>query len=94
LWSNLRKIGQPRPPRPIPEQGGFFTFAKNDEAMGALEKKEELLRKVQAIPASAYDDLAKVLDAMLSEEQQRHARFEQLLSETSVKYKAVWEALA
>jgi hypothetical protein len=95
--ANVQKIGRlaPAPASNHPAWPECFTFTRKiREAMSALEKKEELIRKVQAIPASAYDDLAKVLDVILSEEQQRQTRFDQLLSETSVKYKAVWEALA
>lgn len=63
--------------------------------MTALEKKQQLVEKVQQIPETYYDDINTMLDAILSnQETHRRERFEQLLAETSVKYKAVWEALA
>ncbi|MBD2699942.1 hypothetical protein IC229_04805 [Spirosoma sp. BT702] len=63
--------------------------------MTAQEKKQQLVEKVQQIPESYYDDVNTLLDTILSnQETQRRERFEQLLTKTSVKYKAVWEALA
>ncbi|WP_461074362.1 hypothetical protein [Spirosoma flavus] len=63
--------------------------------MTAQEKKQQLVEKVQQIPESYYDDVNKMLDAIMSnQEADRRKRFEQLLAETSAKYKAVWEALA
>lgn len=63
--------------------------------MTALEKKQQIIEKVEQIPETYYDDVNKVLDAMLTQkEADRKERFEKLLAETSVRYKAVWEALA
>lgn len=63
--------------------------------MTAQDKQQQLIEKVQRIPEGYYDDVSQLLDTILSaEETHRRERFEQLLTETSVKYKAVWEALA
>ena len=62
--------------------------------MTTQEKKQQLIQKVQEIPDHYYDDVNEILDTILATEKQRSERFEKLLTETSVKYKAVWEALA
>lgn len=63
--------------------------------MTAIEKKQQLIEKDQQIPESYYDDVNNLLDTILTaQEANRRKRFKQLLSETSAKYKAVWEALA
>ncbi|WP_338874308.1 hypothetical protein WBJ53_01670 [Spirosoma sp. SC4-14] len=63
--------------------------------MTALEKKQQLIEKVQQIPESYYDDINSILDTILTaQESIRREQFERLLSETSAKYKAVWKALA
>ncbi|MBN8824976.1 MULTISPECIES: hypothetical protein [unclassified Spirosoma] len=63
--------------------------------MTTTEKKQLLIEKVQQIPESYYDDINQLLDTILADQEiHRRKRFEQLLTETSTKYKAVWEALA
>lgn len=62
--------------------------------MTTLEKKQKLVEKVQMVPENYYDDLNQLLDTILTSEQHRKERFEELLAKTSTKYKAVWEALA
>lgn len=62
--------------------------------MSTLEKKQKLVEKMQMVPENYYDDLNQLLDTILISEKQRNEKFDELLAQTSVKYKAVWEALA
>ena len=62
--------------------------------MTTLEKKQKLVEKMQMIPENYYDDLSQLLDSILASEKQRNEKFDELLAKTSMKYKAVWEALA
>lgn len=62
--------------------------------MTTLEKKQKLIEKIQEIPDHFIDEATNALDAIIEKEQQRKARFEELLAATSEKYKAVFKALA
>jgi ribosomal protein L16 Arg81 hydroxylase len=62
--------------------------------MTMLEKRQQLIQRVQEIPDSTVDEINTLLDAMLEQKKERDERFSKLLTETSKKYKAVWEALA
>ena len=62
--------------------------------MTTLEKKQKLVDKLQMVPENYYDDLNQLLDTILASEKQRNEKFDELLAKTSVKYRAVWEALA
>ena len=62
--------------------------------MTTLEKKQNPVEKRQMVPEKYYDDLNQLLDIILASEKQRSEKFEELLAKTSVKYKAVWEALS
>jgi len=77
-----------------PKIGETGYFCRNTTTMTSLEKKQQLIEKVQAIPDRYYDDVSGLLDTILATEHQRDERFRKLLAETSAKYKAVWEALA
>lgn len=63
--------------------------------MTQLEKKEQLVKKLQQIPERYYDDVNTLFDTILKDQEAyRREHFEQLLIETSEKYKVVWKALA
>lgn len=62
--------------------------------MTTVEKKQQLVGKIQELPDHFIDEATNALDAILEKEQQRKEKFDQLLAETSERYKAVWQALA
>lgn len=59
-----------------------------------LEKKQKLIDKIQRLLDHFIDEANNALDAILKKEQQCKEKFDQLLAETSERYKAVWKALA
>ncbi len=62
--------------------------------MTTLEKKQKLIEKVQAMPDQFIDEANNALDAIIEKEHERKAKFEELLAQTSERYKAVFKALA
>jgi hypothetical protein len=64
--------------------------------MTTLDKKQLLIKKIEAMPDELIDEVTQLVENVThkSENEGTKSSFEQLLKETNLKYKKVWEALA
>lgn len=62
--------------------------------MTVIEKRKLLMAKIDAFSEAQLDKALELLENLESKEQDRQARFEELLNYTNQKYAKVWEALA
>jgi hypothetical protein len=62
--------------------------------MTVIEKKQLLMAKIDAFSEDQLDKALDFLENLESKDQDRQARFEELLNYTNQKYAKVWEALA
>lgn len=64
--------------------------------MTALEKKQLLVRRIDALPDALVDELFDFLDGYsnLKKDENGENDFEKYLKETNQKYNKVWEALS
>ncbi|MDX2303104.1 MAG: hypothetical protein NW226_09900 [Microscillaceae bacterium] len=63
--------------------------------MTVIEKKQQIIQKIQEMPDNLLDDMLKILEDLSSKkEKNTDSDFEKYLQETTEKYRKVWEALA
>lgn len=63
--------------------------------MTVIEKKQQIIQKIQEMPDNLLDDMLKMLEDLSSKkEKNTDSDFEKYLQETTEKYRKVWEALA